>query len=356
MEQEKHRKYSFFICYTRDSAEDLATHLRESLKKREITAFLDLTDIPKRFRKTDKWWKYRNEAIRNSETVLFVITHGFEKSDEVIREISLTFDEKKEFMLLRHKDLDHNIIIDLKDGQVNLGDYNQMSFENKHELLRKVLSAGVEEIIKPPYTPSIEKRKIQNDKAEIVPLWERKTQEIVLLPDRADIAKIGVTNDLLSRIYKEAYHQAIGKYDDAQFSRFTIQVFPFSKVGAKVNIYLRFYSRGADRICNFRFSDLEPQVQNILPDDFPTQNWQREISTTIPWKKSPQWKQFLSRAYSQIGPFAPAIGTSCHLSVLRAGKSQWNWILDFKDRFTGKEYQFTWNGKKINDKNIRRDY
>lgn len=356
MEQERYRKCRFFISYTRDSGEDFAIHLRESLEKRNIPAFLDIRDIPKKFRKTDEWWKCRDEAIRNSETMLLVITHGFERSEEVMKEISLAFDEKKGFMLLRHRDLDHNIIIDLKDGQVNLGDYNQISFDTKHELLRKVLSASVEEKIKPPSTPSIEKRKTQKDKVETVPPRERKTQEIVLLPDSADITRLSITNDLLNQIYEQAHRQAIDKYNDAQLSAFIIQVFPFADITPKVNIYLWFYSRWADKLCRFRFSDKLPQVENYPPDKFVREDRERVTFVTLPWKKSPQWMQFLNRVYSKIGPFASASGTYYQLNAFPPENSQGDWIVSFDDHFTGKEYAFEWNGKKIDDQSIKQVY
>jgi len=140
MNNEKLSEYQFFICYTRDSAEDLALHLWNGLEKREISAFLDLKNIPKKA-KNIEWWKFRDDALRNSATVILIITHGFEKSEEVKKEISLALDEDKDFLLLRYSDLDKNVIVVLKDKEVNLGEYNQIVFDTKEELLRKVLSS-----------------------------------------------------------------------------------------------------------------------------------------------------------------------------------------------------------------------
>jgi len=286
MEQEEYAKHVFFICYRRISAEDLARHLRGSLEELEIPAFLDIIDIPKKSKKTE-WRKYRDEALRNSRIVLLLITPGFEKSDEVRSEMSLAFDEEKELMLLRHKDLDPNIIIELKDKQINLGDYNQISFDTKEELVREVHSAWAEKKVKLCNIPSIEKRETQIGKFETVPPIRRETREIVLLPEGAQITKLRIDNDLLNQIYEQAHRQAIDRYDDARLSYFCIQVFPFREVGSKVTIYLYFYSKWADKKCTFRFSDESPQV-NHAPPDRPAKDYDRDVFTRLPWNESPQ--------------------------------------------------------------------
>jgi hypothetical protein len=348
--QEKYEKYRFFICYTRDSAEDLATHLRESLEKRRITAFLDLMDIPKKFRKTDKWWKYRDEALCNSETVLFVITHGFEESNEVIKEMSLAFDEGKDLIFLRHKDRGPKIVIQLKDKEINLGDYNQISFDTKHDLLRKVLSTIEEEKIKPPYTPSIEKRKNKNDKVEIVPPRKIITRKNVLLPDGVNITKLSIDDSLLDSIHEQAHRKAVQIYHDAQLSQFTIQVFPFAEIGSRVNIYLDFYSKWADKRCMFRYDKVTSQVEHCPPDKSPKYDSDREVFTSLPWKESPHWRQILNRVYAKIGPFAPA---SMTVYYLRTWTPRPQWRLSFEDNFSGNEYAFTWDGKGLDKNSVR---
>ena len=136
----KRKRYRFFICYVHDTGQDFARHLKRSLKKRSISAFLDDEDIPKKSVEQSEWRKYRDDALHNSNTVLFVVTEGFEKSPEVIREVFLTFENGLSFSIFRHEDLIPEIIIESENKQINLGDYNQISFETKEELLRKVLS------------------------------------------------------------------------------------------------------------------------------------------------------------------------------------------------------------------------
>jgi len=59
--------YEVFISYKRDFAEDFALHLKSCLTEQGFPAFLDLTDIPKEFEGSEKWFNIRNEAIRNSK-------------------------------------------------------------------------------------------------------------------------------------------------------------------------------------------------------------------------------------------------------------------------------------------------
>jgi hypothetical protein len=345
----EHIEYQFFICYTRDSAEDLATHLWEGLEKRRFTAFLDLKNIPKKFRNTDEWRKIRDEALRNSEIVILIITHGFGNTDEVKNEISLAFAEEKELMLLRHKNLDKDIIVDLEDKQINLGKYNQISFDNKHDLLRNVLSTIEEEKTKLPHGPSIIKRKIQNSKAETMPSGEQKPKGSLLLPNPSNITKLSISNDLLDQIYEEAQCLAKERHNDAQLSHFTIQVYPFGTPCATVNIYIDFYSKWADKKLGFKYSDDTQKIVHLLPDKFVTSDLDREVFNTLPWRNSPMWMQFLNIVYAKIGPLPSAETTYYHLMAY----PRFGWRVNFTDNFSGREHPYWWNGKEIDDKSIK---
>lgn len=207
------------------------------------------------------------------------------------------------------------------------------------------------EKVKQKETPSIKKRKIQNSEAETVPLRKEKEQKSALLPDTADITKLNIDDSLLDKIYEQAHREATNRYHDAQFSGFTIQVFPFEEVGGKVNIYLKFYSKWADKICGFVYSDDFPQVKYTPPDKRPKFDSQREVFTTLPWKKSPQWMQFLKRAFAKIGPFAPTSMTRYHLRAIPNRETYWS--LTFEDAFAGNEYNFRWNGRGLDENSVK---
>lgn len=179
----------------------------------------------------------------------------------------------------------------------------------------------------------------------------RKKEKSALLPENANITKLNIDDNLLDSIYEQAHRKAIDIYHDAQLSGFTIQVFPFREAGSKVTIYLDFYSKWADKICVFRYSDIFPQVEHGPPDKRPKSDSRREVFTTLPWKKSPQWKRFLNRVFAKIGPFAPASRTMYHLRAHPSKKTYWS--LSFDDGFSGNEYSFEWNGRGLDKNSVK---
>ena len=134
-------KYEAFICYKQNTGKDYALHLWEGLRERQITAFLDIKDIPRKFKEgTDKWRACRDQAIIDCRTFLMIVTRGFDSSLEIQKEIALAIKEKKEFMCLRRRILSPDIPIDLlMKKHINLEDYQQIPFDTPEELLRNVL-------------------------------------------------------------------------------------------------------------------------------------------------------------------------------------------------------------------------
>lgn len=132
-------KYEVFICYKNDTAENYAHHLWKGLTEREITAFLASEDIPKKFKGTDKWWDYRDQAIRDCETFLMIVTLGFEISPEIQKEIALALKEEKDFMCLRHNYFPADMQTKLLKKYINLQNLQQITFGTSQELLHEVL-------------------------------------------------------------------------------------------------------------------------------------------------------------------------------------------------------------------------
>jgi len=178
-----------------------------------------------------------------------------------------------------------------------------------------------------------------------------KRQKSALLPENANITKLNIDDNLLDAIYEQAHRKAIDIYHDAQLLGFSIQVYPFNRIGTRVNIYLIFYSNWADKMCRFRYREDTPQVKHSGPDKRPKVGSEREVFTTLPWKKCSQWKQFLHRVYAKIGPFAPAIGTVYHLWAHPTQKT--HWLLSFNDNFSGNEYLFEWNGRGLDKNSVK---
>jgi hypothetical protein len=196
-----------------------------------------------------------------------------------------------------------------------------------------------------------EKRRVKNGKSETVLLREKETPKNSLLPDSAKITKLGIENDLLDRVYEQARHQAIELYHDAELSGFNIQIFPYREAGNKANIYFNFYSKWADRICQFQHTEQSSIVRHTLPDKRAKYDSDRKVFTALPWKESPHWMQVPDRVYAKIGPLAPTTETAYYLFAYPPPKN--NWLIIFDDAFSGNEYSFEWNGKGLDEQSLK---
>ena len=134
------RTYEVFIAYRRDTGEDFARHLKNGLEREHIPTFLDITDIPIEFKRKQTWIRTRNEAIKRSKKFLLIMTSGIETSRELKQEITIARDNNKTFMLYRHHTLNPQITIVLKREKMILSKFQQIVFESKEDLLRKVLN------------------------------------------------------------------------------------------------------------------------------------------------------------------------------------------------------------------------
>ena len=94
-------------------------------------------DIPKIVDGRQEWIEVRDQALKESQTFILIITPGFDLSQEVKNEFRLARQQKdKHFIYFRHRDLGRKILVDLETERVDLGRQEQVSFENKEELLR----------------------------------------------------------------------------------------------------------------------------------------------------------------------------------------------------------------------------
>jgi hypothetical protein len=161
--------HEVFICYKRSSGDDLAVRLKEALREFNIPAFVDTMDIPKKYESTDKWWEYRNQAIANCKIFAMIVTAGFEKSSEIVKEIKLARDKKREFMCFRWAKLNPEIAIDLGNEFLNIRDIEQIPFSNASELVRQFFDNYSKQNQTQPEEETIEDRKIQSASEESHP-------------------------------------------------------------------------------------------------------------------------------------------------------------------------------------------
>jgi hypothetical protein len=150
------KPFDIFICHKKSSGKDFADHLKVGLEELGYHSFLDSKDIPKMTDGLEEWVEIRNQALKESKVFILLITPGFDLSGEVLKEISLARESGgKKFLYFRHRDLGRKIILNLEREKVDLGRQEQVSFENKEELLR--LASGIllqnKDLFHSPSTP-----------------------------------------------------------------------------------------------------------------------------------------------------------------------------------------------------------
>ena len=167
-----HRPFDIFLCHKKSSGKDFADHLKSGLEELGYHTFLDSKDIPKMTDGTEEWIQIRDQALSESKVFILLITPGFNLSAEVLKEIrsAREFGGKK-FLYFRHRDLGRKIVLDLEGKKVDLGRQEQVSFENKEELLR--LAHGIllqnKALFLGPASPSekTEAQKGQNQESKV---------------------------------------------------------------------------------------------------------------------------------------------------------------------------------------------
>lgn len=137
-----YRPFDIFLCHKKSSGKDFADHMKAGLEELGYRTFLDSKDIPKMTDGEQEWIEIRDRALSESKVFILLITPGFDLSAEVLKEISLARESGgKKFLYFRHRDLARKIILNLEREKVDLGRQEQVSFENKEELLR--LASGI---------------------------------------------------------------------------------------------------------------------------------------------------------------------------------------------------------------------
>lgn len=151
------RPYDVFICHKKSSGKDFADHLKAGLEELGYHSFLDSKDIPKMTDGIQEWIQIRDQAIKDCKCFILLITPGFQLSSEVLKELKMARQiGNKHFLYFRHRDLARKFILDLGDEKVDLGRQEQVSFENKEELLR--LAHGI--LLKEGHTPIVDSQKL----------------------------------------------------------------------------------------------------------------------------------------------------------------------------------------------------
>lgn len=137
----KDTKYDVFISYYRKTAGDYAEFLRSGLLDQQITPFMDIYDMPKIVKDlTSEWRIFRDGSILNSDKFLLIMTQGFRKSPEVIKEIKLANDNGIELIFFKDYRLPfESLKIEVGGKETDLSKVNINIFVTKEDLLRQSL-------------------------------------------------------------------------------------------------------------------------------------------------------------------------------------------------------------------------
>jgi hypothetical protein len=138
-QQKEERNWDVFICYKRISAKDFAEATKKILEEYSFKAFLDIKDIPSKFKGTEQWSDVRDDAVRKCRVFILIMTAGFDLSSEVKKEIAMARSiPGKDFAYFRHRDLSTNQKIDLSKETLDFSKQQQHSFDTCEELVRTV--------------------------------------------------------------------------------------------------------------------------------------------------------------------------------------------------------------------------
>jgi len=134
---EDSRPFDVFLCYKKSSGKDYADHLKTGLEELGLHTFQDCKDIPLTVDTEEGWACSRDKALEESQYFVLIMTPGFNLSREVINEINLARKQSnKTFVFFRHRSMGRKIVLNLGDEILDIEKLEQVSFENKEELLR----------------------------------------------------------------------------------------------------------------------------------------------------------------------------------------------------------------------------
>jgi TIR domain len=156
------RPFDVFICHKKSSGKDFADHLKAGLEEIGYHAFLDSKDIPKMTDGVEEWIQIRDRALKESRNFIVIMTPGFDLSNEVKNELRMARAAgHRNYLYFRQRDMGRKIVVDLGNEKLDLSRQEQVSFENKEELLR--LAIGI--LLKEGGSPTSQSSTVQEMKA-----------------------------------------------------------------------------------------------------------------------------------------------------------------------------------------------
>jgi len=135
-------KYNVFLCYYSAGGWSFAEHLWKKLPHLRIEAYLDKKDNPVTMRGSDEWRNHIDNAIRNCQYFVLIMTIGFKDRREIKREIKLALDNNIDIIFMKHNRLEpSDLIVNLGDSTLDIYDKKQVfTFKNESNIFNTVSS------------------------------------------------------------------------------------------------------------------------------------------------------------------------------------------------------------------------
>lgn len=138
---EASKPFEVFLCYKKSSGKDYADHLKSGLEEVGLHTFEDCKDIPLTVTTEEGWARIRDQALTESKYFVLIMTHGFELSSEVVKEIAMARKQtNKTWVFFRHRSMGRKITVNLGNEVFDISQLEQVSFESKEELLRLAIN------------------------------------------------------------------------------------------------------------------------------------------------------------------------------------------------------------------------
>jgi len=135
------KESDFFISYFSGTGTTFAKYLKaHSEEIGHRTAFLDREDIPKNINENmPEWRSYIDQAIKNSDNFILIMTRRFNERPEVIREYWHAIDHKIPIFLFKQENLEPNdLCVAIGRESIDFSKFEYTEFKDECDLLTKV--------------------------------------------------------------------------------------------------------------------------------------------------------------------------------------------------------------------------
>ena len=142
-EKTESRPFDLFIAYDDATGFDLADHLRDALKKVNISSFVAKKDLPSYTKQAKKWSDRIDKVIETCNSFILILSTD-KLTSEVRREVRLAFKrsntDTRFSVIIFHLDGVARTSETLLSAGIDSKDYQQVDFADKYELARKARS------------------------------------------------------------------------------------------------------------------------------------------------------------------------------------------------------------------------